>query len=84
MRFVCILPQAVATFLLVRGERFFFGLEAANSYNETTAALLLSDYGAPLGNMTFNGSVASRKFATATVSLDCETFSASFAPSVSS
>jgi hypothetical protein len=72
--------QAVATFMLVRGERYFFGLDASNSYNATTAALLLSDFGAPLGNMTVAGSVASREYTKATVSLDCATFTASFTP----
>ena len=72
--------QAVATFLLVRGERFFFGLEASNSYNSSTAALLLSDYGVPLGNMTVSGNMATREYATATVSLDCDTFTATFTP----
>ena len=64
----------------MRGERFFFGLDAHNELNATVAALLLSDYGAPLGNMTVAGSVASRAYASATVSLDCATFTATFAP----
>ena len=72
--------QAVATFMLVRGERFFFGLNAFNTYNATTAALLLSDFGTPLGNMTIAGTTASRADTGATVSLDCATFTASFTP----
>lgn len=68
--------------MLVRGERFFFGLDAHNSLNATVAALLLSDFGAPLGNMTVTGSVASRAYTAATVSLDCATFTASFTPAM--
>ena len=72
--------QAVAVFMLARGDRFFFGMQADNVLNATTAALLLSNYGLPLGNMTVSGNVISRAYEKATVALDCSDFTASFTP----
>jgi len=65
--------QAVASFMLTRKAHWFFGAggNGVSSFSKATAALLLSDYGAPLGNMTSSGDVFSREYETATVSLDC-------------
>ena len=71
--------QAVAVFLLTRAEHWFFGYPGANDLNATTAALLLSDFGAPLGNMTQpdpETNVFARKYENATISFDCSTFTA--------
>jgi hypothetical protein len=73
-------PAAIAAFLLTRKDQWFFGVtQAANTINATVAALLLSDYGAPLGGMTQSGTVFQREYASATVSLDCATLAATFA-----
>lgn len=74
--------QAVATFLLVRREQYYFGfMSGSNSVNASTAAVLLTDFGAPLANMSAPSSnVWSRPYEKATVSLDCNTFTASFTP----
>lgn len=74
--------QLIATFMLVRREMWWFGVDQKhNSMNLTTAALLLRDDGAPLGAMTAAGRVFSRAYEHATVSLDCDTFTASWTPS---
>lgn len=70
--------QAVAVFMITRAPQWFFGMPSANSFNMTTARLLLSDFGAPLSNATQQGSMWMRKYANATVTLDCDTFSAAF------
>lgn len=74
--------QTVATFLLVRGPMWLFGVnQTSNVIDEATAKLLLSDYGRPLGNMTnTTATVFVREYERATVSLDCTTFTASFVP----
>lgn len=72
--------QATAVFLLLRGEYFWFGYPAANTFSPAATGLLLADYGVPLGNMTQTGNVFSRKYSKAVVSLDCEHFAASFSP----
>ena len=60
--------------------QWFFGVtQESNTINATVAALLLSDYGAPLGGMTRSGTLFQRKYASATVSLDCATLAATFA-----
>ena len=75
-------PQTVAAFLLTRKEQWFFGVtQAADTMAQGTAALLLSDYGAPLGAMTNTSATTFvRKYEKATVQLDCATFTASFTP----
>ena len=71
--------QTVAAFLLTRGEKWFFGVtQESDTMSQETAALLLSDYGAPLGNMTNSSLLFSRDYEHATVQLDCATFQASF------
>jgi hypothetical protein len=75
--------QAVAVFLLVRGDYWYFGLPAANSLAVSTAQLLLTDYGMPLTNMTETvpGSfVFERVYEHAVVSFDCANFTATFTP----
>jgi hypothetical protein len=75
--------QAVAVFLLVRGEQWFFGLPTANAWNTTTAPLLLSDFGAPLGNMSSLAGqpyVFQRQYEKALVELDCGSYTAKFTP----
>lgn len=67
--------EAVSIFLLVRGDYWFLSFPEQNTLNSTTAELLLSDYGVPLGNMTDNGNnVFTRQYQLATVSMDCNTF----------
>ena len=74
--------QAVAAFMLVRKDYWFFGAggNGVNGFTEATAALLLSDFGAPLGSMTRTGSVFSREYEKSTVTLDCSTVEATFVP----
>jgi len=74
--------QTVAAFLLTRKEQWFFGVtQSASTINATTAALLLSDYGAPAGPMTNSSAfLFQRAYARATVALDCSTFTATFTP----
>jgi hypothetical protein len=73
--------QTIAAFQLARDEYWFFGLNWENTLNDTIAALLLTDYGLPLGNMTNSTPfLFERQFAKATVALDCATFTASFTP----
>ena len=75
---------AIATFMLTRKEMWFFGVnQTSDTIVNSTAALLLRDDGAPLGNMTISGSsnhIFSRNFERATVTLDCDTFTATFTP----
>lgn len=75
--------QTIAAFLLARDESWFFGAggNGVSNFAPATAALLLSDFGAPLNNMT-NASafLFSREYEHATVALDCSTFTASFTP----
>ena len=75
-------PQTVAAFLLTRKEQWFFGVtQESDTMALATAALLLSDYGAPLGGMTNSTpTLFARRYEKATVSLDCSTFQASFTP----
>ena len=70
--------QAVAVFMLLRHEHWWFGLPATDTYNATAAKYFLTDYGAPTSNMTQQGSVFSRPYQHATVSLDCSKFQATF------
>jgi len=75
--------QAVAVFLLTRDEYWYFGYLGENQLNATTAALLLSDYGSPLDNMTRpnpENYVFQRRYEKGTISFDCATFSAKFLP----
>ena len=74
--------QTVAAFLLTRKELWFFGVNQKSSTMALpTAALLLSDYGAPLGAMSnSSATLFTRRFERATVQLDCATFEASFTP----
>lgn len=70
---------AVAAFLLVRQKHWLFSL--GSSPGEKTARLIVSDYGAPLGNMTqVSDTVFQREFEQATVQLDCSTFKGTFTP----
>lgn len=72
--------QAVAVFMIVRSEYWWMSFLSGDTFNTTTAAFLLSDYGAPLGNMTSPSQyVFQRQYASATVTMDCNTFTASFA-----
>ena len=75
-------PQTVAAFLLTRKEAWFFGVsQESDTMALGTAALLLSDYGAPLGPMgNSTPTVFVRHYEKATVQLDCSTFQASFTP----
>lgn len=71
--------EAVAVFLLTRAEYWWFGFPnySQDTPNATTAALMLSDYGAPLGNMTKSAPlVFTRAYERANVTLDCSTFTA--------
>jgi len=73
--------QTIAAFQLARSSYWFFGINWQNTLNDTVAALMLTDYGAPLGNMTSNGAnLFTREYERATVALDCATFTASFTP----
>lgn len=72
-------PAAIASFLLTRKDQWFFGVtQESNTINATVAALLLSDYGPPKGGMTRSGTLFQRQYATANVSLDCATLTATF------
>ncbi len=74
--------QAVAVFMLVRDDFWWFGLPAENSFPANmTATLLEIDYGTPLANMTRTANTFSRAYEHGIVSLDCDTFTATFAPS---
>ena len=72
--------QAVAVFLLTRQAAWYFDYPRANELSAETAKLLLSDFGAPLGNMTQapGGTRFTRQYAKANVTLDCATFTAIF------
>jgi hypothetical protein len=74
--------QTIAAFLLTRGEQWFFGVtQTSDTINATVAALLLSDYGQPMGAMANRSALLfTRSFERATVALDCSTFTASFVP----
>ena len=75
--------QTVASFLLVRGDYWFLGAggNGVNDFTQETAALLLSDWGNPTGNMTNSSSTLfTREYERMTVSLDCSNFTASFVP----
>ncbi len=72
--------QAVAVFMLVRDDWWWFGLPATDSFSPSAAAAFLSvDFGPPLANMTRDGFVFSRRYTGGTVSLDCSSYEASFA-----
>ena len=70
----------VAFFMLVRREQWLFGVDQKlNVLNDTTAALLLRDDGAPLGNLTSPSPfVFERQYERATVRLNCSDFTAEF------
>ena len=71
--------QAIAAFMLARKEMWFFGVsQHNNSFTPAVAALMLRDDGAPLGDMTRSGNTFSRRYERATVSLDCDTFTAAW------
>jgi hypothetical protein len=70
--------EAVAVFMLTRQAPWFFGYPGSDSLAPATAALLMSDYGAPLGKMTQSGSVFTRQYEHANVTLDCGSFTARF------
>ncbi len=73
--------QTIAAFQLARGDYWFFGVNWQNTLNDTVAALMLTDYGLPLSNMTNSSAfLFTREFERATVALDCATFTASFTP----
>jgi len=68
---------AVAAFLLVRQRHWLFSL--GGELTDAMAKLVVTQYGAPLGNMTEVGAgVFQRKFSSATVQLDCNTFKGTF------
>ena len=70
---------AIATFMLTRKEMWFFGVnQTSDTIALPIAALLLRDDGAPLGNMTTTGHTFTREFEHATVTLNCDTFTATF------
>lgn len=72
--------EATAVFMLARQEHWLMVFPAENEPNATLAAYLLSDYGAPVGNMTQpSPNVFQRQFARANVTLDCNTYAATFA-----
>ena len=74
---------AVAAFLLMRGQHWLMAIEPLKTMNVTTARLMTSDFGAPLGNVTQDPAhhgVFMREFEKATVSLDCNDFSGTFTP----
>lgn len=75
-------PQTIAAFLLARKEMWFFGVtQESDAPADSTAALLLSDWGAPLGNLTVPAAnVFQRRYERATVGLDCNTYTATFTP----
>ena len=73
--------QAVAVFFLVRDAFWWFGLPAQNAFSpQATRAFLEADFGAPVANMTRAGNVFSRAYERGAVSLDCDTFTATFTP----
>lgn len=73
--------QAIAAFMLARKEMWFFGvLQSNNTLATEVAAHMLRDDGAPLGAMTRTGNTFSRPYEKATVSLNCDTFEASWTP----
>jgi hypothetical protein len=63
--------------VLTRQEHWYFVLPESD-IPPSLAALVLTDFGPPLGNMTAKGTVFSRAFAKKIVSLDCASFEASF------
>ena len=72
------LPPNTHTLLVARA---VFGVNWEDSLNDTVAALMLTDYGAPLGNMSNSSEfVFSREYEHASVALDCATFTATFTP----
>ena len=75
----------VAFFMIVRQEQWYFGVtQFNNTLNDATAALLLRDDGAPLGNFTTpSPNIFQRQFERATVSLDCNSFTATFTATTS-
>jgi len=76
-------PVAIAAFLLTRKDQWFYGVtQESNSISTSVAALMLSDYGAPMGGMTQTGTVFRREFTSATVTLDCSTMTATFTQTV--
>lgn len=77
--------QAVAVFMLVRDAYWWFALPAENEFpTEMTASLLGTDFGAPLANMTRKNNTFSRAFEKGNVSLNCDTYTATFASVASS
>ena len=69
--------RSILLAVLTRQEHWYFVLPESD-IPPSLAALVLTDFGPPLGNMTAKGTVFSRAFAKKTVSLDCATFEASF------
>jgi len=73
--------QAVAAFMLVRADHWFFGMPSQVTLKSATAKLLLSDYGMPQGKMMEvpgKTGVFQRVYKEAMVQLDCNDFSAQF------
>jgi len=75
---------AAAAFLLARGPLWWFGVTSdASQWTGAVAEALLSDFGAPRGNMTRpqpGSFVYTREYERATVALDCATFEATITP----
>jgi len=73
------ISQAVAAFMIVRDEYWFFGLPAQELLVDSTGKLLLLDYGKPLNSMMeIKTNTFSREYQRANITLDCNTFSARF------
>jgi len=66
--------ESLAGFLLTRGEHSWFGF----GWIYRNPLEWDVDYGVPLGPMTIEGNVASRKWTKISVALDLDTFEASF------
>ena len=70
---------AVAAFMIMRGPHWLMAMAPTKVMNISTARLLTSDYGRPLGNITdLGGNIFERKYENATVRLDCNTFEGTF------
>lgn len=72
----------VAAFLLMRGEHWFLGITNHNTMSMAVGKMITSDYGMPKGGMTAvagKANVFQRVYDKATVTLDCNSFSGTFA-----
>ena len=72
--------EQLAMFLLARGDHWWMGTGWIANYHPVMLPEYEVDYGTPIGNLTLTDGVLSRRWSNMVVSLDANTFEATFEP----